>query len=354
MENQLAFLNYEYWGNKVSDYLLAVGFFVLGIIILFIFQKMALSRFRKWTESTKWPYDDFMYGLFEKTLIPLVYLGAFYFSVNLLTLNDAVEKLVQTFCVIILTFQVSRFILSLIVLLMQKGWFGKDIRTINSTASKGIITIVRIVVWGIAVVFLLDNLGFNISAVVAGLGIGGVAIAFAAQHILGDLFNYFVIFFDKPFEEGDFIIVDNYLGVIEHVGIKTTRLRSLSGEQVVMANSDLTGSRIRNYKRMEKRRVLFKVGVVYQTTLAQLKKIPGIIKGIVEAIPDTIFDRAHFQGFGDSSLDVEVVYYVLSSDYNKYMDIQQEINLKLVEVFAKEQIDFAYPTRTLYLNQVSG
>jgi len=206
-------------------------------------------------------------------------------------------------------------------------------------------------VWSIAGVFILDNLGYNISAVVAGLGISGIAVALAAQTILGDLFNYFVILFDRPFKRGDFVIIDDFLGVIVHIGIKTTRIQSLWGEELVFSNTDLTSSRIKNYKKMEKRRVLFKLGVTYQTTSEQIKKIPQIIRGIIEKVEDTIFDRAHFQSYGDFSLDIESVYYVIGNDYNKYMDIQQQINFAIKEAFEKEGIEFAYPTRTLFVNK---
>ena len=187
--------------------------------------------------------------------------------------------------------------------------------------------------------------------VVAGLGITGIAVALAAQTILGDLFNYFVILFDRPFKRGDFVIIDDFLGVIVHIGIKTTRIQSLWGEELVFSNTDLTSSRIKNYKKMEKRRVLFKLGVTYQTTSEQIKKIPQIIRGIIEKVEDTIFDRAHFQSYGDFSLDIESVYYVIGNDYNKYMDIQQQINFAIKEAFEKEGIEFAYPTRTLFINK---
>ncbi len=200
---------------------------------------------------------------------------------------------------------------------------------------------------------MLDNLGFKISAVIAGLGIGGIAVALAAQAILGDLFSYFAILFDRPFEVGDFIILGEYLGTIEHIGIKTTRIRSLSGEQLVFSNTDLTSSRLRNYKRMGKRRVVFKLGVTYQTTLKQLKTIPGIIENIIKGVKDTTFDRVHFSSYGDFSLIFEVVYYVMSRDYNKYMDIQQVINFAIKKEFEAGGIEFAYPTQTLYLTKTA-
>ncbi|MEA2086792.1 MAG: mechanosensitive ion channel family protein [Candidatus Caldatribacteriota bacterium] len=212
---------------------------------------------------------------------------------------------------------------------------------------KGVITILNLVAWSIAIIILLDNLGIKVSALVAGLGIGGIAIALAAQTLLGDFFSYFIIFFDRPFKIGDFIIVGDYLGTVDHIGLKTTRIHSLSGEQIVFSNQDLTNSRVRNYKRMDRRRVSFQFGVVYQTSLEQLKKIPRIVEDIITNVSETSFDRAHFASYGDFSLNFEVVYYVHGNDYNKYMNIQQEINFQLKEAFEKQEIEFAYPTQTV-------
>jgi len=208
-------------------------------------------------------------------------------------------------------------------------------------------------VWGLATVVLLDNLGFRINTVIAGLGIGGIAVALAAQNVLGDLFAYFTIIFDRPFEIGDFLIVGEYMGVVNHLGVKTTRIGSLGGEQIIMSNKDLTDSRVRNYKRMEKRRILFRLGVTYQTPYEKLKEIPGIIRGIIEGMEDSVFDRAHFSSYGDFSLVFEVVYYVMDRDYTKYMNIQEQINFRIHEEFEKRKIEFAYPTQTLYLNKVA-
>ena len=228
---------------------------------------------------------------------------------------------------------------------------GKD-RTLERSLDSTL-KIIKFIVWALAIMFFLDNLGFKISTVIAGLGIGGIAVGLAAQAVLKDLFSYFSIIFDRPFEIGDFIIVGDYLGTIEYIGAKTTRIRSLSGEQVIFSNTDLTDSRVRNYKRMDKRRVAFQFGVVYQTPLAKLKKIPEMVKSIIKDIDDTVFDRAHFFSYGDFSLIFEVVYYVIGSDYNKYMDTQQKINFDLYEEFKKEGIEFAYPTQTLYVNKSS-
>lgn len=212
-------------------------------------------------------------------------------------------------------------------------------------------SVLTISVWILGIVFLLANLGFDITTIVAGLGIGGIAVALAGQAVLGDLFGYFVIVFDKPFELGDFLIIGDILGTVEKIGVKTTRIRSISGEQIIMSNSDLTDSRVRNYKRMERRRVVFKIGVVYGTPAEAVGEIPSILRAVIEDKDLTTFDRAHFAGYGDWSLVYEVVYYVESPDYALYMDIQQAINLAIYTEFSRRGIQFAYPTQTILVQQ---
>lgn len=217
----------------------------------------------------------------------------------------------------------------------------------------GIVGIIaRVLIWTMVLLLVLDNLGVNITALVAGLGVGGVAVALAVQNILGDLFASISITLDKPFVIGDFVIVDDFMGSVEYIGIKTTRLRSLSGEQIVMSNADLLKSRLRNYGRMVERRVVFTLNLTYETPRATLKRVPGIIKAIVETQPDARFDRSHFTKFGASSLDFETVYYVRSADYTRYADIQQEINFRIHEAFEAEGIEFAYPTQKLWLTRL--
>jgi small-conductance mechanosensitive channel len=209
----------------------------------------------------------------------------------------------------------------------------------------------RLALWSTVALLVLANLGIDVTAMVAGLGIGGIAVALAAQNILGDLFASASIVLDKPFVIGDFIIVGEDMGTVEHIGLKTTRVRSLSGEQLVFANNDLLKSRIRNFKRMNERRAAFGIGVTYQTPAEKLAAIPAMLREAVEAQSPTRFDRAHFKQYGDSALLFEVVYYVLSPDYNLYMDIQQAINLAVFRRFAEEQIEFAHPTYTVCLKK---
>lgn len=345
------FLQQTFFNNRILDYLICLSIFLIGIIVIQIFKRFLLKRLRKWAKRTATTIDDFLIRMIEKELLPLFYFGAFYVSIQGLTLNPALEKGINVLGLILLTIFGVRFLLAIIVYGLENYWVKKEKDVAKKQGLKGILMTVKVIAWGLAIIILLDNFGIKVSALIAGLGIGGVAIALAAQSILGDLFSYFSIFFDRPFEIGDFIIVGDLLGTVEHIGIKTTRVRSLGGEQLVFSNTDLTNSRVRNYKRMNKRRVVFRLGVIYETGLRKLKEIPVVITNIIKGVNDTVFDRTHFFSYGDFSLVFEVVYYVIGSDYNKYMDIQQEINLKIKEEFEKHGIEFAYPTQTLYLNK---
>jgi small-conductance mechanosensitive channel len=353
METMLhEFLNQEYFRNRVADYLVFLALFGAGIILLTIFKRVILTRLRRLAESTSTKVDVFIIDVIQTMLLPLAYFGAFFLAAKNLTLGRFLEKAIEIAGIFLLTFLIAQLLMAVakfgIMSYIETAKKGSD----RERSLKGFMTLIRVVVWGLATVFLLDNLGFRISTVVAGLGIGGIAVALAAQNLLGDLFAYFVIMFDRPFEIGDFVIVGEYMGVIDRFGVKTTRISSLGGEQIIMSNKDLTDSRVRNYKRMEKRRILFRLGVTYQTPFGKLQEIPEIIAGVIRGVEYTTFDRAHFSSYGDFSLVFEVVYYVLSNDYTKYMNIQQEINFRIHEEFEKRKIEFAYPTQTLFLNKV--
>ncbi len=345
------FLNQTYWGNTVQAYLVALGIFIVGIILVKILQNIVLRRLKKWAEKTETTIDDLLIKSMEKSIIPLLYYGVFYSAITSLMLNERVSRIIAMASLFIVTFFIVRFIsssiMSTISYFIKKQERGEE----KARQLRGMTVLINIFVWVIGIVFLMDNLGFDISAVIAGLGIGGIAIALAAQAILGDLFSYFVIFFDRPFEVGDYITVQDKAGTVEYTGIKTTRIRALTGEQLVFSNTDLTNSRIHNFKKMQERRVLFKLGVVYQTSALQLEEIPKIVRSIIEKHNDVRFDRGHFASYGDFSLNFEFVYFVTVTDYVKFMDIHQSINLEIYKEFENREIRFAYPTQTLYLNK---
>jgi small-conductance mechanosensitive channel len=252
---------------------------------------------------------------------------------------------------LIVTVIVVQAVVGLIAYFLERYWALREKDDARKKAFRGVLTGVRIIIWVIALFLLLDNLGVKISALVTGLGIGGVAVALAAQAVLGDLFAFITIFFDRPFGIGDTITTGQHTGVVEHIGVKSTRIRSLDGEELVFRNSDLTNSIIRNLKRMERRRVLFRIGVTYDTSADTLKEIALLIQEIVEQTPGTRFERAHFASFGDFSLVFESVYFVLSSDYITYMDVQQTINLRIKQEFEKRKIRMAFPTQVVYIHQ---
>ncbi|CAL1521478.1 mechanosensitive ion channel family protein [Chitinophaga sp. MM2321] len=346
-----SFLAQQYWHNTVQDYCIALGTFIVIVLLILILKKIILKRIKNWASGTERKFDDFFVRGFERTVVPLLYIGGIYIALQQLTLAPKVDKWTGIFFSICVTFFVVRAVTTLLQFMFVSYLSGQERGEEKTKQVKGIMVVVSALIWGIGILVLLSNWGFNVTTFVAGLGIGGIAIALAAQTILGDLFSYFVIFFDKPFEIGDFIIVQDKLGTVEYIGIKTTRLRSLSGEQLVFSNTDLTNSRVHNYKRMATRRIVFKFNVALDTPRDKLALIPGMVKKAVADAGNAFFDRSHLLNFGDFCIVYENVFIVQSGDYNLYMDIQQAINLQLFEAFEKEGIKFGIPTQNLFLNQ---
>lgn len=347
------FLYQTFLGNSYYAYMIAIIIFISGITIIYLFEKIILRKLKSWSEKTATTIDDLLVKALEKSILPLLFYGIFYIAINTLKLSDDFNSVFNIITSVVITYFVVRIIVSAFNYGLKTYLKKYEDNERREKQLKGIKGLLNLLIWSIALIFLLDNLGVKISAVVAGLGIGGIAVALAAQAVLGDLFSYFVIFFDRPFEIGDFIIVGDKLGVVEHIGIKTTRIRALGGEQLVFSNTDLTNSRVHNFKKMERRRVVFKLGVIYQTPSEKLRMIPEIVKQIIEKQNDADFDRGHFASYGDFSLNFEFVYHITGADYNKYMDIQQAINLSIYEAFEKEGIEFAYPTQTLFVNKMN-
>lgn len=342
------FFNVVFMNNKLSDYIITIIIFVVSILLLLMVDKIIIVRLKKFAEKTETSIDDFVIHIFEKNIIPLVYFGSFFLATRNLILDKNVERVISVFGMVFASFFILNTISKSVKLILE----NKSLNSSNKTENiSKIIPVINFIIWSIGAVFLLDNLGFNISAVITGLGIGGVAIAMASQTILGDLFSYFSILFDKPFECGDFIVVDNYMGSVEKIGVKTTRVKSLTGEMLIFSNTDLIKARVRNYKQMKERRVSFELSIAYETPVDKLLFLNLEIEKIVKNIPGVRFDRTHFKSLGDYALIFEVVYFVLSQEYNIYMDIQQEINLNIFKLAKENEIGFAYPTQTLFINK---
>lgn len=346
----LDLLSQTFLRNTITDYLLAIATLFLGIVLVNIVRTVILRYVKRWAQKSATDLDDRLLSLIEKPIIYLLYLGSFYVSIGNLSLHPILRESINVLCVILTTVLVVQLVSSLVEYALRIYWLTRSRGAALEQSLNALIPAIRVVLWAIGLVFLLDNLGFDISAVIASLGIGGVAVALASQSVLADLFSYFSILFDRPFEIGDFLIVGDMVGTVEHVGIKTTRLRSISGEELIASNTDLTSSRIQNFRRMRRRRIVFKLGITYETPQNTVETVPGIIQTVVEGVEGVTFDRAHFLSFGDFSLDYEVVYFVETSDYNAYMNAQQHINLGIRAAFDARGIEFAYPTRSLYVN----
>ncbi len=346
---------------KVPDFIVVGELLLAAAVALGVFFALLLIRYglenyfaaqarRKGKEKT----DSAGYVIVRRSA-PFVFLiVALYAGYYLLEFPEKVDAVVNKAALVVVLFQFGLWGSAAVRYWIARRTREKLQEDPSRASAMGILSfLLKLLVWGLVLLLILDNLGVNITTFVAGLGVGGIAIALAAQNILSDLFASVSIALDKPFEVGDFIIVGDYLGTVEKIGVKTCRLRSLGGEQIIFPNGDLLNSRVRNYKRMEERRIRFIFGVVYSTPYEKLAEIPTIVRELIDNVEDTRFDRAHFAKYGDFSLDFEVVYYVLRPDYSIYMDKQQEINLAIFKRFEDEGIEFAFPTRTIHLERGS-
>jgi small-conductance mechanosensitive channel len=351
----MSFLTSTFYNNEIWRWFLTLAVILFVGLVLRVLLRIVVQRLRRIAAKTAGRFDDLIVELLAKTKFLFVFVISLYAGSLILELPAVADRVLQA--------------LFIIALLLQAGFWGDGIVAfwIRRSARRRLETdaeaatsltafgfIAKVAIWAIIVLVGLDNLGVNITGLITGLGISGIAVALAVQNILKDLFASLSILVDKPFVIGDFIIVGELMGTVEKVGLKTTRVRSLSGEQIVFSNSDLLDSRVRNYKRMFERRIAFSFGVIYQTAPQVVEGIPTTIREIIEAQPDVRFDRCHFKSFGDSSLDFEAVYYVLLPDYNAYMDRQQTINLAIMRAFEEQGIEFAYPTQTLYVSPLDA
>jgi small-conductance mechanosensitive channel len=345
------FLKEMYWGNTVLAYLIAVGGIIVAWVILKLVKKRLIRLLKDLTSRTATNIDDVLIDVTEKFIIPYIYLSINYAIITQLVLSPRISRILTVAMLFVSTWYAIRLINFLIQYGVKSYMARRNEPPERAKQLNGILLVVKALVWIFGIVVLIDNLGYNVTTIIAGLGVGGIAIALAAQNILSDLFSYLVIFFDKPFEVGDFIITNGNFGSVEKIGIKTSHLRSPDGQQLVMPNAELVKSVIHNYKRMQRRRVVFKIGVVYATPSDKLRKIPEWSKEIISTQAIATFDRTHFVSFGDSSLNYEIVYFINSTDFLVYMDTHHDVCLRIFEKFEKEQVEFAYPTQTVFVNR---
>ncbi len=349
-----AFLGYEIFSNTGRDYLTALVLSLAGIAFLKLFKGVVLMKVKKAAAVTRTEVDDILVKILHDIHWPLYFVISAYIAMRTLALPAAVSKVFHYALIIGIIYYATRVVQDIVDFTAEKLIRRREKNGGAQEASviRSFVRIAKWLLWLVAILLVVSNLGFNVTTLVAGLGIGGLAIAFAFQKILEDIFSSISIYFDKPFEIGDFIIVGEHMGVVKNVGIKSTRIQALQGEEIVISNRELTSTRIQNFKKMMKRRVAFKFGVVYGTSNAKLKRALEIVRDVVKKAKLAELDRVHFKEFGNFSLDFEVVYYLGSREYNDYMDTQQEINLGIKELFEREKIEFAYPTQTIVLSKL--
>jgi small-conductance mechanosensitive channel len=346
------FLSVEWLGNSLKLWLLAVLLAVIARAVLGLFLHMVLHRGLKIFDRIESRWIPCVHAVMVATRPWFLTVIAIYFGSQLLSWTPRAATNIDRSVMVFLLTQIGVWGLVCINEMLSGQLSRESSDPGRTTTLRGMGIVIKGVFVIILVLWGLDNFGINIAALVTGLGIGGIAVALAVQNILSDLFASLTIVLDKPFVIGDFIDVGGFNGTIEHIGLKTTRVRSLSGEQLVFPNSDLLQSRIRNYRRMNERRVVFTIGVVYSLSAERMEQAVKIVRQVVEATDSVRLDRAHFLAFADSSLNIEVAYFVLSDQYMVYADVQQAINLRIMRAFAEEGIGFAYPSRSVYLEQI--
>ncbi|HEX9654127.1 MAG TPA: mechanosensitive ion channel family protein [bacterium] len=347
----MSFFDTTFYHNTIKEWIVAVSTLAISFTVLRILKAVIAHRLHVLSLKTQIGFDDLIVELLRKVKFLSLLVVSIYVGALAVTLPPKVDNIIRIILIVTVLWQAATWGNALIVFFIKRYRQQKletDAASVTTISALGFVA--KLALWTVILLLALDNVGVNITGLVAGLGISGIAVALAVQNILGDLFASMSIALDQPFVIGDFVIVDEYMGTVQKIGLKTTRIQSLSGEQLIFSNSDLLNSRIRNYKRMSERRIAFGLGVIYQTSYDQLVAIPKIITEIIGEQQRARLDRVHFKDYGESSLNFEIVYYVASPDYNVYMDIQQDINLKIFRRFADEGIEFAYPTQTLFLN----
>lgn len=345
-------LSQKWLGNSLEAWGYALALAVSINVVMGLIKWVIVTRGAKLAARTTSNFDDALVSIASRTKQTLIFGVTLMIGTRYLELSDQIDKTLLGIATVAGFMQFGLW-LSGALSFWVEAYRKKNNDGAAATSLSAMYFMGRLILWAVVLMLMLSNLGVDVTALVAGLGVGGIAVALAAQNILGDLFASLSIVIDKPFVIGDTILVDTYFGTVEHVGLKTTRLRSVTGEQIICSNSDLLQTRIRNFRRMQERRMLFGFGVTYQTPAAQLEKIPNMVKEIIGSVPKARFDRAHFRSFGGSSLDFEVVYWMTEPDYAVGLGVQQDINLALFKRFEDEGIEFAYPTQTLFVQPQS-
>lgn len=340
--------------NTARELLTAIVVFAVIMVTLKVVQVVILKRLKKVAEKTRNQFDDTAIRIFREIRPPLYFLVSLYFALQTIAVPDWLDKIVTILFVLAMVYEIVQAADKLVEYFVQER-IAKSDGEVDENQSRTMVSAVKmllkVALWAIGLIVALANIGVDVTSLVAGLGIGGIAIALALQNILGDIFSSISIFVDKPFRIGDYIVMGTDSGIVEKIGLKSTRIRTLQGEQLVVSNKELTSVRVQNFKRMERRRAVFVLGLEYGTPLEKLKKVPGLVKDIIDRTDMTEFDRCYFMGYGPSSLDFEVVFYVDSPEYPEFAAVMQEVNLGIYGKFEEAGLSFAFPTQTVHLQK---
>ncbi|MGC3981433.1 MAG: mechanosensitive ion channel family protein [Steroidobacteraceae bacterium] len=350
MNSLLAALDDLYLDNTLGQWLWAIGTAVAVLLITVFIRRLVRLHYRRMAETEEIELMEVPLQIASKTTTLFLLVLGLFFGMLTLTLPDTVHRIGEKILLINVCWQVGIWATTGALAWIDSKRRASLTHDRATAGTLGIVAIiVRVVIWSIVLLLTLDNLGINITTLVAGFGIGGIAVALAVQNVLGDLLASLSITLDKPFVVGDSLVVDTFNGTVEHIGLKSTRMRSVTGEQIIMPNADLLKSRLRNYGRMNERRMIFSLGLVYETPREKLAQLPQLLRGIIEAQPSVRFDRCHLVRFGASAIEFEASYFVQSARMNDSMDVQHAINIAILAAFEVEKLEFAYPTQRILM-----
>jgi small-conductance mechanosensitive channel len=342
----------NFLGNAPWRWLIAGAVTFAIFFVLLLLRRLASKQYARLAATAQEEFLEVPLHVASRTTLWFLLIASVFLGLLTLALPPKAARVMLTIFTVACFWQIGLWATTALLAVLERK--QRHALAVDRAAA-GSLTIIsfmaRLTIWAFVLLLTLDNLGIEIKPLLAGLGIGGIAVALAAQNILGDLFASLSITLDRPFVLGDSLQIDDFSGTVEYIGVKSTRLRSVNGELIIIPNSNLVASRVRNNTRATDRRVVFTISVSQSTPLGELQKIPGLIRSLIEAHPDVRFDRSHFAKITAASFDFEAVYVVKTTEYNRHMDILQEINLRLVEAFEKQGIAFAQPVQRLYLEQ---
>ena len=348
---ELSFLQQIFLGNTVLEWLIAVVLLLVIASLLRLAEMVVVHRLKALSKRTKMNIDDVLVKFLQGISWYFYSAVSLFCAVQHLALPELASMVVKFIFLTAIAVELIKIAEKIVVKIISAQLKRSKSESQSLLTAAGLIT--RVVMWAVDILMILSNMGVNVTSLIASLGIGGLAVSLALQPVFQDMFSSFSIILDKPFEEGDFIEYGDFKGTVKKIGLKTTRLQALQGEEIVIPNTELTSGKIQNFKKLQRRRIVFGIGLTYDTPAEKLREIPQIIEDIITDLEDVTFDRAHFKEFADSSLNYEIVYFMEVAEFPVYMDRQETMNIRIHEEFQKRGLEMAFPSRTVYMANAS-